>query len=168
MKFKILIILILAIFIVALYKTYPIIKERYFGESDKKIITTPIETEQEQQKPEVSFPEDSIKDEEEKIEDEQETLKQEGKIFLKITRENCENECEGFSNGDLEYCQEVCDLKPIQENVSGCENTTGIKKDYCFKDLAISKKDFKICDEIIDENIKKTCKNRILEEIIEE
>ncbi len=97
----------------------------------------------------------------------QESLKQEGKIFQEVTLEDCKTECQGFSGEILEYCQEVCGLIPLQENLDNCEDISGIKKDYCLKNLAIERKDFETCEKISDENIKKTCQNRITEEIFD-
>jgi hypothetical protein len=150
------------------YYAYPIIKNRYFGTGTETIAPTPAEEEQDRQLPENNGTSEQAEDEEIISEENQETLKQEGKVFQKVTGDDCDAECTGLSGTDLEYCQEVCGLKPIRENVSDCGNLSDLQKDYCLKDLAVSKKDFKICEEIKDDNIKTTCKNRIAEELLEE
>jgi hypothetical protein len=66
----------------------------------------------------------------------------------------------------LEYCQQVCGISPIKE-VSGCDGKSNLEKDYCLKDLAVSKKDASICKQIADANIELTCKNRITQDILE-
>lgn len=147
------------------YYVYPIIKHRYFATDTEITIPASIEEEQNQQLPENNST-DKQTEEEAMLEENQETLKQEGRIFQKVTKGSCDTECAGFSGTDLEYCQEVCGLKPAQENISDCGNLSGLQKDYCLKDLAVSKKDFKICEDIRDDNIKTTCKNRIIEELL--
>lgn len=85
-----------------------------------------------------------------------------------ITTEHCNSNCDAFAIDFelLEYCQQVCGIAPIKE-VSNCDGKSGIEKDYCLKDLAIGKKDSKLCDPIKDANIKLTCQNRILEDLVE-
>jgi len=85
-----------------------------------------------------------------------------------ITTEHCDNNCDAFSLDFnlLEYCQQVCGIAPIKD-VSNCDNKSDIEKDYCLKDLAIGKKDSKLCEGILDANIKLTCQNRILEDSLE-
>lgn len=150
------------------YYTYPIIKNRYFA-TDTEIVT-PVSTEEErnQQLPENNRIGEQIENEEAISDKNQEVLKQEGKVFQKVTKRDCDTECAEFSGTDLEYCQEVCGLKLVQENISDCGNLSGLQKDYCLKDSAVPKKDFKICEDIRDDNIKTTCKNRIAEELLEE
>lgn len=88
--------------------------------------------------------------------------------FAHITTEHCSTDCQAFANNlqYLEYCQQVCGLAP-EKKVSNCDGKKDLEKDYCLKDLAIGKKDSSICGEISDANIKKTCKDRILEDILE-
>jgi hypothetical protein len=89
-------------------------------------------------------------------------------VLAHITTEHCDNECKAFAT-DLvlfEYCEEVCGIKPASE-VSNCDGEKDMRKDYCLKNLAITKKDASLCNEIDDSNIKRTCKNRILEDLLE-
>ncbi len=91
-----------------------------------------------------------------------------GNMFAHITTEHCDTGCKAFANklNFLEYCQQVCGLVPIK-NVKNCDNKKDLQKDYCNKDLAITKKDASICAKIKDVNIQQTCQNRIAQDIIE-
>ncbi|HPN54851.1 MAG TPA: hypothetical protein PLB52_02855 [Candidatus Moranbacteria bacterium] len=91
------------------------------------------------------------------------------KQHLRITAEYCDGECEFFENNpiDFKYCQEVCGLTQIQKPTGGCETEQNLEKDYCFEHLAITEKNSSLCEKIEDTNIKLTCKNRILQDIIE-
>lgn len=94
---------------------------------------------------------------------------------LNITSEDCDKECGNYSAAaEVEYCRQVCGLaeatsapENANDNSGGCNSLSGIKKDYCLKDFAVSKKSLSICNQIQDANIKKTCKNRVTEEIIQ-
>ena len=111
---------------------------------------------------------------------------------ISVTPADCDDQCSKFKkDNELEYCEQVCGISDLydypdetnsnasqtdkknnttnEENSSpGCEQQQGIEKDYCLKDQAIAEEDFKMCEEIKDENIKKTCKNRITESLLEE
>ncbi len=94
--------------------------------------------------------------------------------FLDVTTKDCDNQCKNYSDSeDLKYCQNICGLAiPSKESVSKttkCETIEdGLEADYCFKNQAISKKDLKLCNSIIDSNIKKSCINRFLEDILDQ
>ncbi|MDD5396701.1 MAG: hypothetical protein PHW24_01430 [Candidatus Moranbacteria bacterium] len=91
-----------------------------------------------------------------------------GSKLANITPEHCSNDCQAFSI-DLklfEYCQQSCGISPIK-NVSNCDDKKDIQKDYCLKDLAITKKDLSACDKVSDGNIKQSCKNRIEQDAFE-
>lgn len=91
-----------------------------------------------------------------------------GKMFASITQQHCNDNCEAFAS-DLrffEYCEQSCGISPIKE-VKDCDDKKDLQKDYCFKDLAIGKKDASGCDKIKDTNIKQACKNRIAQDAIE-
>jgi hypothetical protein len=83
---------------------------------------------------------------------------------------DCNNDCANFAgNADnLKYCQEVCGDRPVtsKDSAGQCENLAGLEKDSCWRDLAVSKKDFAICDKISDAKLKKVCRNRVTEEIL--
>ena len=91
-----------------------------------------------------------------------------GSMLAHITTEHCATNCQAFASdlSLLEYCQEVCGIIPVK-NVSNCDGKIGIEKDYCLKDLAITKKDSSVCGQISDVNIKQTCQNRIAQDLIE-
>ncbi len=92
----------------------------------------------------------------------------EGNMFAHITTEHCDTGCKAFANklDFLEYCQQVCGIASIKD-VKNCDNKKDLQKDYCNKDLAITKKDASICAKIKDVNIRQTCQNRIAQDIIE-
>lgn len=167
MKSKLLIILLLISVGFVAYFSYPIIKSRYF----KDWVFKP------QQKTIINNDSADMSSEEENGEshffnkDIQDTTDESG-TKPNISAADCDNECKDFSanQGNLIYCREVCGLSELEkkpEALNDCNNQSGIQKDYCFKDLAIKNKDFKTCDQISDEGIKKACKNRITEDIIE-
>lgn len=88
--------------------------------------------------------------------------------FLDVAAKDCDENCKQFKADpeELKYCSQICGLEPIRKNITDCDNLEDLEKDYCLKDLAVSKKDFKTCDQIEDANIKKTCVNRVTEEIL--
>lgn len=94
--------------------------------------------------------------------------------FLEVTTKDCDNQCKSYTDPeDLKYCQNICGLAtPSKESVSKttkCETIEdGLEADYCFKSQAINKKDIKLCNSIIDSNIKKSCTNRFLEDILDQ
>lgn len=166
MKSKLLFLILIAALVFLAWSAYPVVKNRYFN--NQKAETIPGSTEEE------IIPglngatlETEGLEEIDKTAEEQKILKSEGKVLQEITRDNCDAECEDFFGADLEYCQQVCGLKPVAENPTGCEDKSGIQKDYCLKDLAVSQKDFKVCDNISDANIKKTCHNRVTEDLLD-
>lgn len=91
-----------------------------------------------------------------------------GKMIAHITQDNCTTSCKAYRD-DLrlfEYCEQVCGITPVKD-VENCDGKNGIQRDYCLKDLSIGKDDMQTCNIIEDLNIKKTCRNRILEEAME-
>jgi len=149
------------------YASIPIIKQRY-AEEQEEIIENDIEKAEEEKTDGVV---EEISDDEDEIDEEKEAdnLAKED-AFLQITRENCENGCSGFNDQeDTDYCKQICGLVPIsppsQEN--DCEKLEDLEKDYCYKDLAIEKTNGEICEKIEDKNVRKTCQNRIIEDIVD-
>ena len=162
-----LILAILAIFGAVFYFIYPIVKERYFTEETEGEKETRIDA---KIKPDKIFEEKPANINEEqtiKKEDEENNEPQE---VPSLTSKDCDNECDQYKSDSkkLSYCQQVCGLKKSQAPADSCDNKTGLEKDYCFKDKAISQQDFEICEKIKDTTIKKTCQNRIAEELLEE
>ena len=94
---------------------------------------------------------------------------------ITVAPKDCDNDCSKFKkDSEKEYCQEICGTTTYFEDAddeggdaSDCSDEKGVQKDYCLKDIAVGNKDFKACDEISDASIKKACKNRISEDIIE-
>lgn len=166
MKQIIIIITILAILAAVSYFVYPIVKERYFtGESESEketgidIKIKPGETPGEEARTDTASGQPAEEKEDAELQE-----------VPKITDEDCENECEAYQdNGEnLLYCREVCGLKKSKAPADSCDNETGLEKDYCLKDKAIGEQNFEICEKISDAAIKKTCQNRIAEELLEE
>lgn len=87
----------------------------------------------------------------------------------KIGPKDCENRCVDFKGGDLDYCREICGLNQKNSNASSgdCSDRSGLTKDYCLRDLGIEKRDFKFCDQIADAKVKKNCRDRITEDMLD-
>jgi hypothetical protein len=83
---------------------------------------------------------------------------------------NCDNDCAGYKDSadNLKYCQEVCGIRPAtpKDSAGQCENLTGLDQDSCWKDLAVSKKDFSFCEKISDAKLQRVCENRVTEEVL--
>lgn len=155
--FSLFFLIILGIFV---YFGYPIIKNRYFNDKPKIIQNeTPAE------ETDFNIPEEKIDNEGEIKSD---------SIGITISPSDCNNECSNFKKeNELEYCRHACGLSNFEQedaknqSSTDCTVISGLQKDYCLKNLAIEKKDYKMCDQINDSGIKKTCKNRVTEDIIE-
>lgn len=105
-------------------------------------------------------------------EDEDENIAEEKTNLVEVYPKDCSNACKNFDDSDeKKYCRQVCGLPSDEdeedEEKDGCDSLSGLDKDYCLKNLAVSKGDFKICEEIEDLGILKTCRNRITEDILE-
>lgn len=97
-----------------------------------------------------------------------------------IEPSDCDNECSRFtSQSDLNYCRQICNIplsnqpdsnqNSVSQPASGdCQSKTGLDKDYCLRDQAIANKNFDDCDQIADAGIKKTCQDRITQDILEQ
>jgi|GEM_PF-1120466 len=87
-----------------------------------------------------------------------------------LNSKDCDNHCVRFKDNpdNLAYCQQVCGDADVTEKNSlvDCANLTGDQKDYCVKDYAVGKEDQSLCNQIVDAKIKKTCKNRINEDLM--
>lgn len=150
---KIFLLFFLIILGVFTYLGYPIIKDRYFDNNPKTIQN------------EIPAEETNSNIPEEKIDNEGE-IKSDS-IDIKISPSDCNNECSNFKKeNELEYCKHACGLS-AEQPTDDCSDKNDLEKDYCLKDLAVKNKDFKACDQINDSGIKKACKNRVTEDIIE-
>lgn len=164
MKKIITIIAILAILAAVSYFVYPIAKERYFTDETEPEKETGIE---------IKIKPGEISDEEKQAETKNGQPAEEDAEpaeIPKISDSDCDNECENYKDNEenLLYCQEVCGLKKPKAPAGSCDDKSGLEKDYCLKDKAIGEQNFEICENISDAAIKKTCQNRIAEELLEE
>lgn len=92
------------------------------------------------------------------------------KPLSEIVAEDCSNGCENQKGEeDYAYCLEICGLKEDKEysSESECDKMSGLAKDNCFRNLAVSQKNFSFCQKISDDNLKEACKNRVSEEIMD-
>lgn len=111
--------------------------------------------------------EDGDGDEEEDLNDDvsDEILKE---SYQEILETDCGNRCEDKKDtDDHAYCLEICGLRDGDEDTSNCESLSGLSKDACFKSKAVEEKNYKYCSEIEDDNLRESCKDRVLEEIID-
>ncbi len=86
-----------------------------------------------------------------------------------LEKQDCENECVRFKTAEAKlYCQQVCGLVPVNTGSErDCENLTSPQNEYCWRDKAISERNFELCKKIKDKNLFQQCKNRILEDIVD-
>lgn len=166
MKKLIITITILAILAAVSYFVYPIVKERYFTEESEQetengidIKIKPGEIPSEQTQPDTESKQPAEEKEDAELQE-----------VPRISDSDCENECENYQDNSekLLYCREVCGLKKPKAPADSCDDKNGLEKDYCLKDKAIGEQDFEICEKIGDAAIKKTCQNRIAEELLDE
>ena len=170
MKRKFSVFLVLFVLAFAFF-SYSVIKKRYWGnEAEKTKIIIPEK--------EMS-PENALENGEDAAEPDQEEIKLDTSK-IKITPKDCDNECSRFKKDEEQkYCEQVCGISDLydygdnedennNEESHNCEKKSGLEKDYCLKDRAIEDGDMKICEEINDPAIKKTCANRITEDLLEE
>lgn len=164
-KSKILILIYIIAFAALAYYAYPIVKKRYLSKPEPEKTESPItKPEEELQKTDNAENNgDAVK----KGEKENKEPAEEDEEFLEITKNDCDNKCENFKSdaNELEYCREICGIA-TKKAAGSCGDLEGLEEDYCLKELAISKRDFKICEQIGDLGIKKSCQNRVTEEIL--
>ncbi|MBM3256209.1 MAG: hypothetical protein FJZ04_01935 [Candidatus Moranbacteria bacterium] len=88
-----------------------------------------------------------------------------------VTSKDCDNDCVRLKDNQerYKYCQEVCGDTVVSKKNSEaeCDELSGLEKDYCFRDLAVSKKDSDICAKIGDQKLQSVCRNRVTEELLE-
>jgi hypothetical protein len=168
MKFKIFLFILIIVLIILAYFAYPIVKSRYFDSQPEDNTVGTIKNELPNQSKENDDRESSDSNSNDDSENTQAP-------DITVTSKDCDNECKKFEkDNELEYCQEICGITTYFEDsndeggeTSECDDANGIQKDYCLKDIAVGNKDFNACEEIRDSNIKKACKNRISEDIME-
>jgi hypothetical protein len=179
MKLKLFLIFIFLIVLGLLaYFAYPVVKSRYFNNEDKEEESVNVTDNDQEQDQEAGETATDVSGNENLNNDGNESdaagsvipideINESGDVS-NITAEDCDSECRNFEKDEknLKYCQEVCGLSDNQ-NADNCDQKQGIDKDSCLKNQAVINKDFKICDNIQDANIKSSCKNRVTEELIE-
>lgn len=96
---------------------------------------------------------------------------EEERTFIDIAPQtDCSNDCQEHQ-GDQEkydYCRTVCGFT-IEDGVVKPPTSTDpeLSQDYQKKDTAVNEKDIQKCQDINDENIKKTCRARVTEDMLE-
>lgn len=162
-------IILIAIYVIAaalvVYFAYGVVKKRYLPSSGNNVETKIGET----QNPADNLTGDQTGDNQATAPTEVDnTAPTNGQPNVQSA--DCNNDCANFKDNpdNLKYCQEVCGDRPVtsKDSAGQCENLAGLEKDSCWRDLAVSKKDFSICDKISDAKLKKVCKNRVTEEIL--
>jgi hypothetical protein len=89
-------------------------------------------------------------------------------IYIPLSKVSCENNCHQFTKStELQYCQEYCGLVSSSAT-DDCATLKSLDQDYCFKAQAIDKTDPTLCKKIADDNIRVACKNRVLEDIVDQ
>lgn len=164
-KSKVIAIIIFGIVAVAvLYFAYGVVKKRYMATNTKSLDLSSGETQTSTDNPasDQSAGDQAVTPE---IDNTAPTNGQPN-----VQSADCDNNCANFAGSpdNLKYCQEVCGDRPVapKDSAGQCENLAGLEKDSCWRDLAVSKKDFAICDKISDAKLKKVCRNRVTEEVL--
>jgi hypothetical protein len=164
MKIKILITFFLLVFGGVAYFAYPIISNRYFQSSPG---ASEEENSSEKENKKSFFnnaSEDNNADENDNIPDES-TVPDD--VFIEVDTEDCEDGCEQFEDADdKKYCQEYCGLNTPPTTADDCDKLADLEKDYCWKNQALTKKDFSLCKKIVDKKILESCKTRLTEEVL--
>jgi len=161
MKTKILILIYLLIIGGVGYFVYPIFQDRYFSsqetESEKSSLT--------EDRIDINGSDDTDTDDDYADTPVEEVPED---VFIDVDAEDCEDNCEQFEDEeDKKYCQEYCGLlEKSTPSDNDCEKLEDLEKDYCYKNQALSKKDFNLCKKIIDKKLLESCKTRLTEDLI--
>ena len=152
---------------VLFFLVYQIVSERYLSNKKAAINTSSSIQKQVSEKTATKNENDDTHEEASVDEGNNEPIEKE-KSYVEIDSKDCETKCSDFKNNvaDFKYCQEYCGLASFQQP-DDCIDQEGLEKDYCWKNEAVSKKDYKTCLKINDEGIRKTCQNRISEDILD-
>jgi len=173
-KGKILIGIYLILIGAVIYFTYPIIHTRYFNnEEDEKndVIQNDDEFDLD------TDDEDDITDDAENsepaeaTEEDMDSISADDDVLLNIDSEDCDEGCDQFEEEeDRQYCREYCGFTTSEESTSSsdkdCDSLSDLEKDYCYKNKAISEKNFELCKKITDKKLQESCKNRVTEDLI--
>ncbi len=90
-------------------------------------------------------------------------------VFIEVTQGDCQNECQAFSGNEekLGYCRSYCGFSAREGEVSPmqpCDEKSSVERDSCIKDEAVREKNIERCEDIHDQNLKKSCQARVTEE----
>lgn len=89
---------------------------------------------------------------------------------VEISSHDCDEQCENRKGTDsYKYCLEVCGLSSLTDGLDqneNCDSLADFDRDVCFKNKAIKEKNDSACKEISDEQLRESCINRVLEEIL--
>ena len=161
-------IITIAVFIIAaavvLYFAYGIVKKRYMPPNTKSLDLNSGETQTSADNPASDQPagDQAVTPE---IDNTAPTNGQPN-----VIKSDCNDNCSKYKDNsdNFKYCQEVCGDIPISQKNSeeDCANLSGLEKDYCWRDLAVSKIDVSICDKVSDAKMQKVCRVRVGEEIL--
>lgn len=162
-------IILIAIFIIAaaavLYFAYGVVKKRYMVTNTKRLDLNNGETQTSTDNPADN---QSAGDQVSTPSEVDNTAPTNGQPDVQSA--DCDNDCAQYKDNadNLRYCQEVCGITPVKpkDSASQCENLSGLDQDTCWRDLAVSKKDFSICDKVSDAKLQKVCRNRVTEEVL--
>lgn len=143
------------------YFAYPVIRDRYFPGQ---------KTTREQPRVNIIFNNGSDTQSENSILMPQNSPAEEASgDKLQISDSDCENGCEYFTAPEeLKYCRSFCGLTDPAATTDGCEAKSGLDRDACWKNQAILKNNFGLCDKIQDAPLKKSCQNRVTEDLLEQ
>ena len=155
--------------VAVLYFAYSVVKSRYFGAKTKSFDVNNSETQNQAGSQTDNQNADQSGDNQVSTPSEVDnTAPTNGQPNVQSS--DCDNNCAQYKDNadNLKYCQEVCGITPVKPKNSeeDCANLTGLDKDSCWRDLAVSKKDFSICDKISDAKLQKVCRNRVTEEVL--
>jgi hypothetical protein len=85
-----------------------------------------------------------------------------------VSKSDCEEECASYDTEKYRVaCIEECELTNVSREESDCEKLSGTNKDSCWKEKAVKENKFEYCDNIGSSSIKKSCKDRLTENILE-
>ncbi len=160
-------IILIFIFIIAaaavLYFAYGVVKQRYFGAGSGRTQSGETQNQAAGEEGSAQNP-----DQESPAPGEAAPGTESGRP--NVTNADCDNDCAKYADNtdNFKYCREVCGQTKIapKNSEEECAALSGLEKDYCFRDLAVSKKDPSICKKISDVKLQSVCRNRVAEEIL--
>lgn len=85
-----------------------------------------------------------------------------------VSQSDCETECSGYDTEKYKIaCLEECALSGTSQKESDCASLSGSAKDSCWKEKALTEKNFSACDNIASANLRKSCQDRLTEELLD-